>query len=161
MVAQGTTTESVAHYVSNWQMPGFPSMKGMPDLARLLQAQAELLNSLPDTLNELTRATRGLAEAVEASKTTLATVQRVCERIEGVVDDLEDPVRGLRPALEQVTAVLQDPVIERLPQTLTSIEDSVNPIAAGLTRARTRLASWKHLRQRAMTRARTLIADRG
>jgi ABC-type transporter Mla subunit MlaD len=125
-----------------------PPMRGVQDLARLLQVQGELLSELPETLTELSRAVRGLADTVEASKATLASVQRVAERIDTLLDDLEDPVRGLRPGIEKVTAVLQDPAIQRIPPMLSSIDSTVTPMAQRAERTRARLLTWADSRHR-------------
>ena len=134
----------------SWQMPG------MPDPLRLLQAQVDVLSGLPETLNDLQASVRGLAEAVEASKEAALAAQRVVARIELVLSEVEDPARGLAPGLERLAEVLNDPVVERIPDALTTIEDSVLPIAAALSRTRARLARARAAREAAAARLRTM-----
>ena len=140
--------------MSGWQIPGFPSVPGVPDFVRLLQAQNEVLSQLPNTLKDLNRAVKGLADAVEASKSSFASVQRVSERIDALLDELEDPVRGLRPGLERVTTLLDDPALERIPPMLSTIERAVDPVAAAAERTRARLAAWREARRRLVSRVR-------
>lgn len=122
-----------------WQIPGVPAVPNALDLLRLMQVQAEVLTELPETLAELTRAVRGLAETVEATKETVATASRVADRLELLMDDLQDPVQGLRPGIERLSVVLDAPVIERLPAILESVESTVLPVAQRAQRLRTQL----------------------
>lgn len=122
-----------------WQIPGVPSVPTPADMMRLMQLQAEVMTELPETLAELTRAVRGLAETVEATKVTVATANRVVDRMEALMDELQDPVHGLRPGIERLSRVLEAPVIERLPAILESVEDTVLPVAQRAERLREQL----------------------
>ena len=122
-----------------WQIPGVPSVPTPADMVRLMQLQAELLTELPETLTELTRAARGLAETVEATKETVATANRVADRMEALMDELQDPVHGLRLGIERLSRVLEAPVIDRLPGILESIEETVLPVAQRAERLREQL----------------------
>lgn len=123
-----------------WQVPGVPSMPTPGDLMRIMQLQTELLTELPETLSELTRAVRGLAESVETSKETVAMANRVVERLEALVDDLHDPVRALRPGIERVSEVLDAPVVQRLPEVLEAVESTIMPITRATERVRATFA---------------------
>ena len=120
--------------MTNWPIPG------MPDLGRLLQAQTEVLTTLPETLLELNRAVGSLAQAVDATRDTMLAVQGVTRRIDRLLDEIEDPVLGVRPGLERLSRVLEDPVIERIPASLEAIERTVLPVAESADRTRARLA---------------------
>jgi ABC-type transporter Mla subunit MlaD len=127
----------------------------MPDMVRLMQVQADLLSSLPETLSDLHQAVRSLSEVVEVTRQTMLSVQRVSERIDRVLDEVEDPVRGLRPGIDRLTQVLEDPVVERIPAALESIERTVLPIAAAADRARIQMARAQSLPARARARLRS------
>jgi hypothetical protein len=65
--------------------------------------------------------------------------------MESLLEELEDPVRGLRPGIERVTQVLDSPVWERLPAMLESVESTVLPVARSAERARERWARAERL----------------
>jgi len=137
-----------------WQVPGVPPVPGLADVLRLIQLQTELMTELPETLAELTRATRGLSETVETAKETVASANRVTEKLEVLIDELQDPVHGLRPGIERVSEVLDAPVIERLPAILESVESTVLPVTASAERLRLRLSTLNERRSRILARLR-------
>jgi len=143
--------------MSNWSLPGVP---GVQDMMRLMQVQAEVLSSLPETLSDLHQAVRSLSEVVEATRETMVSVQRLSQRIETVLDDVEDPVRGLRPGLERLNRVLQDPVVERIPAALESIERTVLPVADSADRLRARLDRLRKLPVRTRSRLSSIRRSR-
>lgn len=120
-------------------MPGRPRVPSLGDALALVQAQTELMADLPTTIVELQRAVRGLADVVAATRETMVATQRVAARLEELLDDVDGPVRNLRPGLERLATVLDDPVIERIPATLTAVEQAVTPVAAGVQRVSERL----------------------
>ena len=121
-------------------MPGRPRVPSLGDALALLQAQTELMADLPATVLELQRAVRGLGEVVATTRETMLATQRVAARLEEILDDIDGPVRNLRPGLEKLATVLDDPVIERIPATLTAVELAVGPVAAGVQRVSDRLS---------------------
>jgi hypothetical protein len=121
-------------------MPGRPRVPSLGDALALLQAQTELMADLPATVLELQRAVRGLGEVVATTRETMLATQRVAARLEEILDDIDGPVRNLRPGLEKLATVLDDPVIERIPATLTAVEQAVGPVAAGVQRVSDRLS---------------------
>jgi ABC-type transporter Mla subunit MlaD len=121
-------------------MPGLPRMPRMDDAMQLFKAQAEILAELPSTVIELQRTARELTETLVAMREAVAAAQRVANRVEGVLDDMEEPVRQMRPGIARLATVLDDPAIDRIPSTLRAIELMVEPVAAGLTRLRDRSA---------------------
>jgi hypothetical protein len=130
----------------------------MADLLRLMQAQAEVLAELPETIGQLSRTVRGLAETVEATRETAVAAGRVVERMESLLDELEDPVRGLRPGIERVTQVLESPVWERLPSMLESVEGTVLPVSRSAQRTRDRWARASRLGREVVAHVRTVVS---
>ena len=84
---------------------------------------------------------RELIAATRAAGETIASAQRTAERLEELVEELEEPVRALRPGLERVGRVLDDPVVDTVPDTLRRIHDDLMPLIAGLRQAQTRMGS--------------------
>src|SRR4051794_21010167 len=91
------------------------------DAIGLLRAQSEALVALPGTLLALNRSVRGLADAVAQAGDTVAAVQRLATRLDALVSELEKPVRDLAPGLQRLAAVLDDPVVDQVPDTLRKI----------------------------------------
>jgi ABC-type transporter Mla subunit MlaD len=118
-----------------------PRIPGLSDLLAQLQAQTEALAQLPRTMTDLNSAVRELISAVGVASETIASAQRTAERLEELVEDLEEPVRALKPGLERVGQVLDDPVIDTVPETLRSIHDDLMPLIAGLRQAQSRVGT--------------------
>ncbi|MBW8768029.1 MAG: hypothetical protein JF630_18055, partial [Geodermatophilales bacterium] len=72
---------------------------------------------------------------------TIASAQRMAERLEGLVEELEEPVRTLRPGLERVGRVLDDPAVDTVPDTLRRLNDDLLPLVHGLRQAQSRMGS--------------------
>jgi len=125
--------------VEGWQLPGMPSLPGVSELVSGLQSQTEALAQLPLTVAALNSAVQGLIEAVTITRETAASAQRVSERLEEVIEELDEPVRALRPGLERVAKVLDDPVIDTVPETLRRLTEDVVPLVHGLRDAQTRV----------------------
>jgi ABC-type transporter Mla subunit MlaD len=120
---------------------GLPRIPGLAELLAQLQAQTEALAQLPRTMTELNGAIRELIAATTVAGETIASAQRTAERLEDLVEELEEPVRALRPGLERVSKVLDDPVIDTVPDTLRSIHDDLMPLIAGLRQAQSRVGT--------------------
>ena len=146
--------------MTGWQIPGVPGVPSMADLLRLIQVQAEVMADLPETISELSKAVRGLAETAEEAKETVAAANRVVKRMESLIDELEDPVRGLRSGIDGVSRVLDAPVLQRLPAIVESVESTLVPITRSAERTRSRLASAGQRRRRAVARLRRLTPGR-
>src|SRR3954451_14498328 len=104
-------------------MPKLPG--GFIDPLQMMKAQTDFMTELPATLADLQKTVRGLAEAIDGVKESVAAAQRVSARVEAVLDEMEGPVRDLRPGIQRLAAALDDPVIDRIPITLSAIEDAV------------------------------------
>jgi ABC-type transporter Mla subunit MlaD len=118
-----------------------PRIPGLSDLIAQLQAQTEALAALPRTMTDLNGAVRELIAAVSVASDTIASAQRTAERLEQLVTELEEPVRALRPGLERVGAVLDDPAVDTIPDTLRHIHDDLMPMIATLRHAQARVGS--------------------
>jgi ABC-type transporter Mla subunit MlaD len=114
---------------------------GLSDLLTLLQQQTEALAQLPRTLTDLQGTVRQLTEATLTAKDTIASAQRTAERLETLVEELEEPVRQLRPGLERVGRVLDDPAVDTVPDTLRRIHDDLMPLIHGLRQAQERMGT--------------------
>jgi ABC-type transporter Mla subunit MlaD len=120
---------------------GIPSIPGLGEMLSLLQKQTEALAQLPRTLADLNRAIQELTEATTMARETIESAQRITERLEGVVEELQQPVRALKPGLERVGRVLDDPVVDTVPDTLRRIHEDLMPLIAGLRQAQARVGS--------------------
>jgi ABC-type transporter Mla subunit MlaD len=120
---------------------GMPGIPGFGDLLSLLQKQTEALAQLPRTLTDLNGTIRELTEATTLARETIESAQRITERLEGLVEELQQPVRALKPGLERVGRVLDDPAVDTVPETLRRIHDDLMPLISGLRRAQARVGS--------------------
>ena len=120
---------------------GLPRIPGLSELVDVLQKQTEALAQLPRTIADLNTAVRELITATRVATDTIASAQRTAERLEGLVEELEEPVRALRPGLERVSRVLDDPAIETVPDTLRTVADDLLPLVHGLRQATDRVGT--------------------
>jgi ABC-type transporter Mla subunit MlaD len=118
-----------------------PRIPGFSELLTLLQTQTEVLAQLPRTLSDLNGTVRELTEATTMAHATIASAQRIAERLEVLVDELEEPVRALKPGLERVARVLDDPAVDTVPDTLRRIQEDLVPLIHGLRIAQSRVGS--------------------
>jgi ABC-type transporter Mla subunit MlaD len=119
---------------------GMPRIPGFSELLSILQTQTEVLAQLPRTLSDLNGTVRELTEATTMARDTIASAQRIAERLEELVDDLEEPVRALRPGIERVGKV-DDPAVDTVPDTLRRINEDLMPLIHGLRTAQSRVGS--------------------
>jgi hypothetical protein len=120
---------------------GMPRIPGLGELLSLLQTQTEALAQLPRTLSDLNGTVRELTEATTMARDTIASAQRIAERLEDLVDELEEPVRALKPGIERVGKVLDDPAVDTVPDTLRKINEDLMPLIHGLRQAQSRVGS--------------------
>jgi ABC-type transporter Mla subunit MlaD len=114
---------------------------GLSDLIALMQSQTEALAQLPRTLSDLNATVRSLTEATTRARETIESAQRTAERLEALVDELEEPVRGLKPGLERVGRVIDDPVIDTIPDTIRRVQDDLLPLIHGMRQAQARMGT--------------------
>ncbi len=120
---------------------GMPRIPGLSELLSILQTQTEALSQLPRTLSDLNGTVRELTEATTMARDPIASAQRIAERLEELVDELEEPVRALRPGIERMGKVLDDPAVDTVPDTLRRINEDLMPLIHGLRQAQARVGS--------------------
>ena len=118
-----------------------PRIPGLTELLSLLQTQTEALAQLPRTLSDLNGTVRELTQATTMARETIEAAQRIAERLEDHDEELEEPVRALRPGIERVGRVLDDPAVDTVPETLRRINEDLMPLIHGLRQAQTRMGS--------------------
>lgn len=118
-----------------------PRVPTLADLVALLQAQTDALAALPRTLVDLNRSILSLIEVLTSVRETVASTQRLTQRLDRIVDELEEPVLAMRPGLERVAAVLNDPVVDTVPDTLRTLSDQVVPLVHGLREAQAKISA--------------------
>lgn len=119
---------------------GMPKIPGFAELLAALQAQTEALAQLPRTLSDLNGAVRELITATSTATSAIASAQRTAERLEDLVGELEEPVRALKPGLERMGRVLDDPAVDTIPDTLRTINEDLMPLIATIHQAQSRVA---------------------
>jgi ABC-type transporter Mla subunit MlaD len=124
---------------------------GIDGLFGLLQAQTEALAALPGTVAALTGAVRGLADTVTQARDTFAAVHSVAVRMDRMLDELDEPVRALAPGLQRLAVVLDDPVVDALPDTLRQVQGDVLPVLRTLAETHERVAFIAGSTERIMT----------
>lgn len=110
----------------------------------LLQAQTEALATLPATVTSLSHAVRGLADTVQ-------TMNRMVTRIDGIVSELEVPLKALAPGMARLAAVLDDPMVEEIPATLKQVQADILPVLRTLADTHERVAFIAGSTERIMT----------
>ncbi len=99
---------------------------------RLAREQAEAMAALPGALVSLTRAIGSLNATIRDARDTVARLQRLGERLEGVLDEVEQPVKDLAPGLRRAGKVLDDPMVSDLPDTVRRLREDLLPLVATL-----------------------------
>jgi ABC-type transporter Mla subunit MlaD len=117
----------------------------------VLQAQTEALAALPAAVASLTGAVRTLGEVVGEARETLAAVHRLAVRMDSMAEELEEPLRALAPGLTRLAVVLDDPLIQELPETLRKVQDDVLPVLRTLADTHERVAFIAGSTERIMT----------
>jgi ABC-type transporter Mla subunit MlaD len=101
-------------------------------MLRAAQAQAEAMAALPGALLSLTRAVSQLNATMTEAREAVARLQRLGERLDGILDEIEEPVRDLAPGLRRAGKVLDDPVVSEIPDTVRRIRDDLLPLVGTL-----------------------------
>jgi ABC-type transporter Mla subunit MlaD len=113
---------------------------GIDGVFGLLQQQTEALSQLPATVASLAHAVRGLGDVVGQARDTLQTVNRLATRLDGLVGELEEPLLALAPGLKRLAVVLDDPIVDSLPDTLAKVQKDVLPVLRTLADTHERVA---------------------
>ncbi len=110
-------------------------LPGLDGAWALLQAQTEALAQLPEVVSHFGATVRRLGETVQQARETvqqareaLTALQQLTARVDGIVGELEDPVRALRPGLERLAVVLDDDAVSELPDTLRRVKTDALPV---------------------------------
>jgi ABC-type transporter Mla subunit MlaD len=109
-----------------------PSLPTPGEVFRAARAQTEALAALPGALVSLTRAVAQLDGTMREVRAAVGRLERLGERLEGVLDELEQPIRDLAPGLARIGAVLDDPVVSEIPDTVRRIREDMLPLVATL-----------------------------
>jgi hypothetical protein len=67
-------------------------------------------------------------------------VHRMAVRLDGLVEELEEPLKALGPGLSRLAVALDDPVVEELPDTLRKVQADVLPVLRTLADTHERVA---------------------
>ena len=124
------------------KLPGIDSV--FNGVLSVLQAQTEALAALPGTVTALSQAVRGLGETVQRMNHMLI-------RIDGIVTELEAPLKALAPGMQRMAAVLDDPMIEEIPETLKQVQADILPVLRTLADTHERVAFIAGSTERIMT----------
>ena len=124
------------------KLPGIDSV--FNGLLSVLQAQTEALAALPATVSSLSASVRGLGETVQRMNQMLI-------RIDGIVPELEEPLKALAPGMQRMAAVLDDPMIEEIPETLKQVQADILPVLRTLADTHERVAFIAGSTERIMT----------
>jgi len=109
-----------------------PSLPTPSSVLRAAQAQAEAMAALPAALLSLTRAVSQLNGTVREAREAVARLQGLGDRLDSILDEVEQPVRDLAPGLRRVGKVLDDPMVSEIPDTVKKIRDDLLPLVATL-----------------------------
>lgn len=120
------------------KIPGVDSLVG--GVLSVLQAQTEALAALPGAVQALSAAVRNLADATAGAKDTVQTLNRLAVKIEGIVDELEAPLKALAPGMTRMAAVIDDPIVSAVPETLAQIQRDILPVLRTLADTNERVA---------------------
>jgi hypothetical protein len=124
------------------KLPGIDSV--FNGLLSVLQTQTESLAALPGAVANLTQTVRGLGETVQRMNQMLI-------RIDGIVTELEEPLKALAPGMQRMAAVLDDPMIEQIPDTLKQVQADILPVLRTLADTHERVAFIAGSTERIMT----------
>jgi hypothetical protein len=126
-------------------MAKLPGIDGLfSSVVGVLQAQTEALAALPATVTALSNAVRGLAETVQ-------TLNRMVARVDGIVTELEEPLKALGPGMTRLAAILDDPAVEQIPATVKQVQADILPVLRTLADTHERVAFIAGSTERIMT----------
>ena len=120
------------------KIPGIDNV--VTGVLAVLQAQTEALQALPAAVQSLSAAVRSLADAAASAKDTVQVANRLVARMDGIVAELEKPLLAMAPGLTRLAAVLDDPVIGNLPETLAQVQRDILPVLRTLSDTHERVA---------------------
>ena len=124
------------------KIPGVDSVVGgvVGGVLAVLQAQTEALAALPGAVQSLSAAVKNLADATAGARETVQTMNRLATRIEGIVIELEEPLKALAPGMTRMAAVIDDPIVSSVPETIGQIQRDILPVLRTLADTHERVA---------------------
>jgi ABC-type transporter Mla subunit MlaD len=131
------------------KIPGVDSV--VTGVLSVLQAQTEALAALPGAVQSLSAAVKNLADATAGAKETVATMNRLATRMDGIITELEEPLKGLAPGMRTLAAILEDPVVATVPETLAQVQRDILPVLRTLADTNERVAFIAGSTERLMT----------
>jgi hypothetical protein len=120
------------------KIPGVDSVVG--GILSVLQAQTEALAALPGAVQSLSAAVKNLAEVTAGAKDTVVTMNRMIRRVDGIVAELEEPLKALAPGMTRMAKILDDPIVGSLPEVMTQIQQGLLPVLKTLADTNDRVA---------------------
>ena len=131
------------------KIPGLDSV--MTGVVSVLQAQTEALAALPGAVQSLSAAVHNLADVTAGAKETVVALNRLVRRMDGIITELEEPLKALAPGMRTVAAVLDDPIVETIPDTLAQVQRDILPVLRTLADTNERVAFIAGSTERIMT----------
>jgi hypothetical protein len=83
---------------------------------------------------------KNLADATAGAKETVQTMNRVVNRLDTIMIELEEPLKALAPGMARLAKVLDDPVIASVPDTLAQVQRDILPVLRTLADTHERVA---------------------
>ena len=120
------------------KIPGVDSV--VMGVLSVLQAQTEALAALPGAVQALSASVKNLADATAGAKETVATMNRLATRMDSIISELEEPLKGLAPGMRTMATVLEDPIFTTVPDTLAQVQRDILPVLRTLADTNERVA---------------------
>ncbi len=83
---------------------------------------------------------RSATALVAEARETVSAYRRLAVRADALLVELEEPLRALTPGLRRLATVLDDPVVEDLPDTLRTVQRDLLPVLRALADTSERVA---------------------
>lgn len=108
-------------------MASLPTIPGVDVLTDVARSQLHVLQQIPSVLTALNTTMTRLADAIQQSNETMASVNRVTNRMDRMLDELEEPVVMMGPGLRRLAIVLDDPILTAVPDMLRTAQKDLGP----------------------------------
>jgi hypothetical protein len=83
---------------------------------------------------------RSATALVGEARETVQAYHRLAQRADALITDLEQPLRELAPGMRRLATVLDDPVVEDLPDTVRQLRQDLLPVLRTLADTHERVA---------------------
>jgi ABC-type transporter Mla subunit MlaD len=117
-----------------------PRVPGLSDLIDVLQAQTQALAALPGIFVSLNRSVQSFAGAATQARDTAMAVQRLTTRLNGMVDELDEPVRAMVPAMQRMAVALDNPFLGEVPDVLRRLQQEILPMLSTMRETQSKIA---------------------